>query len=184
VNEYLKKNFHNLHSTQSKTQHDAFQYVLKQTDKHVDWAYDVWGRMVKDLGHEDNHVRAIAAQILCNLARKSDPEKRILKDFDDLLAVTKDERFVTARHTIQSLWKIGLAGDEQRNKLLEGIEVRFKECVNEKNCTLIRYDILLGLRKLFDISKDNIVYKKALELIEIEVDKKYRSKYEKVWKIV
>jgi len=55
--------------------------------------------MVESLTHMDNHVRAIAAQVLCNLAR-SDPENRILKDFDALLAVTKDERFVTARHCL------------------------------------------------------------------------------------
>ena len=45
--------------------------------------------------------------MLANLT-KSDPEKRILKDFDALLSVTKDERFVTARHTMQSIWKVAL----------------------------------------------------------------------------
>jgi len=35
---------------------------------------------------------------------KSDP-KRMLKELDTLFAVTRDERFVTARHSLQSLWK-------------------------------------------------------------------------------
>jgi hypothetical protein len=43
--------------------------------------------------------RAIAAQVLCNLA-KSDPKNRMAKDFQALLNVTKDERFVTARRVL------------------------------------------------------------------------------------
>jgi hypothetical protein len=63
----------------------------------------------------DNHQRAIAAQALSNPA-KSDHKLRMLKDFDKLMAVTKDERFVTARHSLQSLWKVGTAGKElQKN---------------------------------------------------------------------
>ena len=69
-------------------------------------------------------MRAIAAQVLCNLA-KSDPEQRMLRDFPALLAVTKDKRFVTARHTLQALWKVGLAGQVQRQMLVDGLAGRF-----------------------------------------------------------
>jgi hypothetical protein len=78
--------------------------------------------MVETLRHKDNRRRAIAAQILCNLA-KSDPKQRMLKDFDALLTVTKDERFVTARHCMQSLWKVGVAGKDQQQKLVDGLAV-------------------------------------------------------------
>ena len=94
----------------------AFLYLLEETAKPVDWAYDVWDERVATLKHKDNRQRAIAAQVLCNLA-KSDPNKRMLKDFSALLAATKDERFVTARHCMQALWKVGLAGRDQRKKL-------------------------------------------------------------------
>jgi len=104
--------------------------------------------MVESLTHKDNHVRAIAAQVLCNLAR-SDPENRMLKDFDALLAVTKDERFVTARHCLQALWKVGAAGKQQQTKLVDGLAGRFEECITEKNSTLIRYDIIQGLKNLY-----------------------------------
>jgi hypothetical protein len=52
--------------------------------------------------------------------------------------VTKDERFVTARHCLQSLWKVGVAGNKQRKIYMEGLERR----VTEKNGTLIRYDLI------------------------------------------
>jgi hypothetical protein len=163
-------------------QNKAFCTILETTSKPVGWAYEVWDEMVKNLSHRDNHNRAIAAQVLCNLA-KSDPEHRILKDFDVLLSVTKDERFVTARHCMQSLWKVGAAGKGQQKKLVEGLAGRFKECITEKNCTLIRYDIIQSLRKLYDTVKDEKLREKAFELIETEEDLKYRKKYAGVWRV-
>lgn len=59
---------------------------------------------------------------------------------------------------------------------------RFIECVVEKNCTLIRYDIIQGLRKLYDEVKDEKVREKALELIESEQAIKYRKKYAGLWR--
>ena len=148
----------------------------------MDWAYEVWDEVVKNLKHSDNHNRAIAAQVLCNLA-KSDPKERILKDLPALLTVTKDERFVTARHCMQALWKIGVVGEKQRKKLVEGLAGRFKECITEKNCTLIRYDITQSLRNVYVAVKDEKVKAKALELIETEDDVKYRKKYATLWKV-
>jgi hypothetical protein len=65
-----------------------------------------------------------AAQLLCNLA-KSDPQNRMLADFDALLAVTKDKRFVTSRHSLQALWKVGAAGEEQKALLLDALQTRY-----------------------------------------------------------
>jgi len=144
----IRTNLDNLRSADRGLQNQAFLNILAATDKPVDWAYEVWDEMVESLTHKDNHVRAIAAQVLCNLAR-SDPENRMLKDFDALLAVTKDERFVTARHCLQALWKVGAAGKQQQTKLVDGLAGRFEECITEKNSTLIRYDIIQGLKNLY-----------------------------------
>ena len=171
----------NLKSEDRELQNKAFFYILEATEKPVDWAYEVWDEMVESLGHKDNHRRAISAQVLCNLA-KSDPDNRMLGDFEKLLVVTKDERFVTARHCLQAIWKIGTAGESQQHMVVSGLERRFRECGNEKNCTLIRYDIIQDLRNLYDEIRDESVKEKALELIETEEDLKYRKKYRKVWK--
>jgi hypothetical protein len=138
--------------------------------------------LLKDLTHKDNHLRSIAAQLLCNLAG-SDPEERMLKDFDVLLAVTRDERFVTARHCLLSLWKVGAAGKKQQKAVVDGLARRFEDCRAEKNGTLIRFDIIQGLRKLYDAVKDESIRTSALGLIETEVDLKYRKKYAGVWKM-
>jgi hypothetical protein len=171
----------NLWSTDRQVQNDAFNTILELTDKPVDWAYDIWDELLINLTHPDNHNRAIAAQVLCNLAR-SDPKNRALKDFDKLLEVTKDERFVTARHCLQSLWKVGVAGKKQQKIYLEGLERRFRECITEKNGTLIRYDILQSFRNVYDVTADEKIKEKALELIETEEDIKYRKKYASLWR--
>jgi hypothetical protein len=176
-----RTNLDNLWSQDRELQNKAFISILEATDKPVDWAYNVWDDLVAGLSHKDNHVRAIAAQVLCNLA-KSDPEKRMLKDFHAILAVTKDDRFVTARHCMQAIWKVGLAGQNQKARLVEGLAGRFEECLTEKNCTLIRYDILQSLRNLYDQVKDEEIRGKALELIETEEDLKYSKKYAGLWR--
>lgn len=159
----------------------AFSYLLDATATPVEWAYEVWDEMFDNLSHEDNRVRSIAAQVLCNLA-KSDPEERMLEGFSSLLDVTRDERFVTARHCMQSLWKVAVVGERQRRMVVAGLEGRFRECSTEKNATLIRYDILENLRKMYDEAEDESIKDKALELIELEQDAKYRKKYSRLWR--
>lgn len=176
-----RANIDNLWSADRELQNKAFTYILKVTDEPVDWAYEAWDELLANLAHKDNHNRAIAAQILCNLT-KSDPKNRMLKDFDRLLAVTKDERFVTARHCMQALWKVGVAGKKQQKIYIEGLEGRFKECITERNCTLIRYDILQSMRNVYDAVKDEKIKVEALKLIESEADLKYRKKYSSLWR--
>ena len=175
-----RKHLDNLRSDDRTLQNEAFSSILKVTKKPVDWAYEVWDQLVEGLRHKDNHVRAISAQILANLA-KSDPKNRMHKDFPALMAVTKDEKFVTARHTLQSIWKVGLEKN-MRKTVVEALAKWFKDCITEKNWTLIRYDIIQDLRNLYDEVKDETIKEKALELIETEEDTKYKKKYASVWK--
>lgn len=171
-----------LFSKDRAAQNQAYWAALAATEGPVDWAYALWDDLVAALKHEDNHVRSIAAQLLCNLAQ-SDPENRMLRDFEALLAVTKDERFVTARHAMQAIWKVGLAGPAQNRLLLAGLRARFVECSAEKNGTLTRSDILQSLRNLYDRQPDEAIRALALELIALETDLKYQKKYAGIWKI-
>lgn|SRR5262249_29620595 len=175
-----KKLLEDLRSSDPVRQNRAFQFLLKATDTTVDWAYEVWDDLLRTLVDGDNRQRSIAAQVLSNLA-KSDPKKRMIRDLAALLKITKDERFVTARHCLQSLWKIGIVGEGQRSALLGGLVARFKECKAEKNCTLIRYDILVVLRRVFDICHDEKIPMTAERLMALEEDQKYRKKYATVW---
>ena len=137
--------------------------------------------MLAWLKEVDKHQRTIADQVLDYLA-KSDPKQRMLNDLDKLIDVTKDEKCVTARHSLQCLWKTGIVNEKLRAKLIKELSNRFKEGINEKNCTLIRYDIIVVFRKIFDIVKDEKIKDASILLIKTEQEEKYRKKYSGEWK--
>lgn len=157
------------------------EHVFTAAEQPVGWAYEVWDDLVAALGHRDAHHRAIASQLLCALA-KSDPEQRMLRDFDTIFAVTRDAKFVTARHTLLALWQVAAAGPAQRELVIGRLAGRFADSAAEKNCTLIRYDIIQGLRRLYDAVGDPAARATALELIATETDEKYRKKYLTLWR--
>lgn len=166
---------------EADAQNAAYTALMQATQGPVDWAYEAWDELVAMLGHRGNRVRAIASQVLCGLAA-SDPEARIVRDLPALIQVTRDERFVTARHCLQSLWKVGAAGERQRAAVVQGLSDRFAECAPEKNCTLIRYDIVQAFRRMYDAAPDESLRRRALDLADSEPDAKYRRKYAGVWK--
>jgi hypothetical protein len=177
----IRTHLDNVFSENGQLQNEAYSTLMEKTEKPVDWAYEAWDELIEGLTHKDNHVRAITSQLLANLG-KSDPKGRMFKDFDKLLHVTRDEKFVTARHCMQNIWKVGLGGKKAQQLVVQGLEKRFIECVTEKNCTLIRYDIEAALRNLYDATTSSEIKEKALELIELERDLKYQKKYATVWK--
>jgi hypothetical protein len=182
MDETVRSHLDNIRSEDGQLQNEAYHFLMEQTEKPVDWAYEAWDELVEGLTYEDNHVRAISSQLLANLG-KSDPKGRMSRDFDKLLNVTKDEKFVTARHCLQSIWKVGLGGKNAQIMVVKGLEKRYQECVKEKNDSLIRYDILVGLKNLYEATTSSEIKEKALELIELEKDLKYKKKYASVWKI-
>lgn len=177
----LQARWADLWSNDRAAQNAAYASIMALTEQPVDWAYAVWDEVVANLTHADNHNRAIAAQVLAHLAH-SDPEQRIVTDLPALFAVTHDERFVTARHALQLLWKVALTGTAQQGAVIDGLVMRYHDCSAEKNSTLIRHDIVKNLRQIFDATHDEAVKTTALALIELETDPKYRKKYAGLWR--
>lgn len=175
--------FADLWTADRERQNAAYTSMMAATAAPVPWAPDVWDTVVANLTHPDNHNRAIAAQILCNLAAH-EPTGRILDHLVVLVDVTRDKRFVTARHCLQSLWKVGTAGEVQRRAIVAALRQRYVECAPEKNATLIRNDIVVGLRHLYDATGDPTVEATARTLIDQETDLKYRRKYAAHWRSV
>jgi hypothetical protein len=176
----IPNNFTDLWCDDRERQGKAYQEILTLTEQPVAWACDVWDEVLRQLKDKHNRNRSIAAQVLCNLA-KSDPRHRILKDFPVLFDVVADERFVTARHAMQSMWKVGCVGKKHQDMVVTALEKRFTDCVTHKNCTLIRYDIIECLRKLDDATMTKDIQQRAEALIQLESDPKYKKKYSTLW---
>lgn len=60
----------------------------------------------------------------------------------------KYEKTVTARHTLQALWRIGLAGPTQKALVVDALETRFRECIGEENASLVRTDLITAMGRL------------------------------------
>lgn len=177
----VKEAFIKSKSKDKQESYEAYLYILQATEKQVDWAYEVWDDLLEGLTDKDNHQRSRSAQYLANLA-KSDPENRMLTDLPRLWEVTKDEKFVTARHSLQSFWKVGLGGAEQKDLVMEFMVKRFKNGTDEKNFTMIRFDILQNMRHLYDLLNDEDIKQTAMDLIETVEEEKYKKKYKSVWR--
>jgi hypothetical protein len=179
--ETVAQHTRNLYSKDKSVQGESYRALMKLTSQPVDFAYEIWDDLLDILKNGNNTGRSIAAQLLGNLAQ-SDPQNRLDKDLSKLFAATKDEKFVTARHTLLALWKIGIVNKQLQKKVVAGLEKRFHECIKERNCTLIRFDICCVYRKMFDQLSDESIYKKSMALIQTEQDEKYKKKYLTVWK--
>jgi hypothetical protein len=83
---------------------------------------------------------------------------------------------------MQALWKVGTVGKKQQDIVVGSLRSRFVECVNEKNCTLIRFDILQSLQNMYDVVLDEKLRVTGMELIATETDLKYRRKYASLWR--
>jgi hypothetical protein len=181
VDNRIRTCFENLESKDREVQYEAFLQLVAATEKKVDWAYEVWDQLAEDLNNPDNHRRARGSQFLCNLAI-SDPENRIQTVFPAIWEVTYDKKFVTARHSLQAIWRIGLAGDKQKEMVINRLIDRFHTCENEKNYTLIRFDIIQGLKNLYSELKEEEIKQQAMDLIDTVEESKYKKKYLSLWK--
>ena len=177
----VKELFAARESSDRAASYQALVELFEITERPVAWAYEVWDQMVEDLAHRDGHKRSFAAQLLARLAI-SDPEARMLGDFAAVAAVTRDEKTVTARHALQSLWRIGLAGPDRAKLVVDALEKRFGECASEKNASLVRSDAVAALRCLADALKDDAIADRAKALIDSETDPKAQRKHRDAWK--
>jgi len=145
--------------------------------------YPEWSRLEEMLVHKNNHVRSIGGKLFSFVA-SGDPEGRIWSLWESWKAVASDKMFVTARHTIQASPRFATAGPMHRRKLIEYYADRFRSCSAEKNTSLIRYDIQVCLREVYNQYPDPLVSSLARDLIAEESDPKYQAKYKTAWKNV
>lgn len=181
MNSHIRSLFDARDSDDRDASYQALVELFALTEKKVDWAYDVWDRMLSELKHSAGHRRAFAAQMLARLAI-SDPDQRMLRDFPKVAAVMKDEKTVTARHTLQSLWRIGLAGPKQAALVLSALEKRFRECAKEKNGSLWRSDAIECMARLARATGDPSIQGRADALIQSERDEACQKSQRAAWR--
>jgi hypothetical protein len=182
MDQQVKEIYNNLSSTDDAIRLNALQTILELTDGKVYWVYEVWDDLIQRLDHENSYQRTIAILVVCNLA-KNDTQHRLDRDVDRLLAHTKDDKFVTSRKFLQSIWKLAAASPQSREKVLDHLEKRYRACASEAHSNLLRQDILQSLRCLYDQENDPDLLSLAEDLIREEHEEKYRKQYATILKL-
>ena len=173
----ISKLLDNLTFHERDVQFNSIEELIKHVKEPVDWTYSVWEQLIKALTYKNALVRAQAVQILCALAATSDPEERVLEDFQKIWAITYDEEMIVSLQSLQSIWQIGLAGQVQRDLVVSHLARRFHACTNEKQPTTIRYEVITSLKKLFDKTDDSMLLPILKNLINQEQDVSVQKKY-------
>jgi len=167
----------NLASADDQLRLHALRTLLAITEQPVDWVYEVWDEMTARLGNENSYQRSIGIMLLCSLTR-SDHQDRLGGVLDNLLAHTRDEKFITSRQCIQHVWKIAAACPQHRQRVIGHLEQRFRECGAENHYNLLRLDVIQALKSAADQLNDPALLERARSLADEESEPAYRKQYQ------
>ncbi len=178
-----KELFANIYATHPKIQRESYLTLLTITEEPVAWTYEILDELFETLRHKDAYIRSIAGQLIANLA-KSDPDKKLFEKIHLLFEASKDKKSLKSRNILLSLWKVGIVSAEHKEKIIEWFEKQYQACSKDKNRESIRFDIVCGLRKMYDDCREPSIQTKAMELINLEQDQRAKLKYLSVWRDV
>ncbi len=150
-------------SKNNRIRKNALDNLLNLTREEIEWVYDIWDIFLEKLNSDNSYQRSIGVFLLSNLA-KSDYEHRFVEVVDRYLALMEDEKFITSRQTIQNAWKVAIAYDELREKIVNYLLNMFsKNKFLIINANLIRKDIIMSLFKIKEFYND------AVDIVDIEL---------------
>jgi hypothetical protein len=108
---------------------------------------------------------------------KSDENDKILSILPEIIAHTRDEKFITARQCIQNIWKIAITNPQSGMEIMNHLKEQYMSCKNDKHYNLIRQDIIQSLYTIYCHNINEDLKADILNLIEREEDEKYKKKY-------
>jgi hypothetical protein len=178
----IDKLFADLESKDDKVRYPAFKELLSLSEEKVNWIYDKWFELTGKLKSDNSYQRSIGLMLLANLA-KSDSENRLGTILDMYLEFFEDEKFITSRQCIQNVWKIAIANEKNRERIVKELQKTYYENINHhKHSNLIKQDIIGSLNMISQQTKDEEIRKKIVELIDSELDEKLIKTLRKIVK--
>lgn len=176
----IKSLIDELSSKNNKIRKNALDMLLEITNEKVDWIYNVWDIMIEKLDSTNSYQRSIGIFILSNLA-KSDYDKKFLDIIDRYLELMEDEKFITSRQTILSSWKVAVALEPLRSKIVDYLIKMFSDNKHlSSHANLIRKDIAESLINIHKEYKDSVDLNQIKLKMKMYCDKKERKNLERL----
>jgi hypothetical protein len=174
--------FNDLDSKDDKIRYPAFKKLQEITEQPVGWIYDKWYLLVDKLSSNNSYQRTIGFMLLANLC-KSDTQHRTGCILNNLLNVTEDEKFITARQAFQNIWKIAVIDPSFENTITKYLEKSWVENIHLKNHpNLIKQDIIFSLWNIYKAKNNKSVNDLITHLIVSENDEKFIKALKKILK--
>ncbi len=178
MNEVVNELIERLAVEDNKIRKEALDKIIELTEEEVDWIYDYWDLFVKKLYSENSYQRTIGMFILSNLA-KSDSENRFEGILDEYLMITEDEKFITSRQTLQTVWKVAVVKENCKTKIIKHLTRMFTENRHlVKHANLIRKDVVESLCRIYETDIDLL----DSNYLEIQIEKNCEQKEQQILK--
>jgi len=172
---HIDELFKNLESKNDSVRFNAFKELIAITDNKVSWIYDKWFILLDKISSTNSYQRSIGLMLIANLC-KSDLENRTGSIIDKYLDLFDDEKFITSRQAIQNVWKIALMNESNKRTIINYLEKAYSENIHlSKHGNLIKQDIISSLFQIFLKQHDDNVMKTINEMIDSEIDDKFRK---------
>lgn len=183
MNDSIKVLIGDLNSKNNIIRKNALDTLLEITEQKVNWIYSEWNDLVNKLNSDNSYQRSIGVFILSNLA-KSDRKNKFSDIIDTYLELMEDEKFITSRQTIQNSWKVAVALESFRSKIIDYLMIMFSNNKHlSTHANLIRKDIVESLVNIHNYYKDSVDMNMIRMKIEADCEDKERKILESIIKL-
>lgn len=93
------------------------------------------------------------------------------------MGLVDDEKFITERQYLQSVWKVALVDPAYEKKIVAQLKAEFAACAAKKHVNLLRLDIVASLAKIMAGTGEAGMRREIEALIATEEGEKERKKY-------
>jgi hypothetical protein len=108
-----------LNEKDDKVRYNAF-LLLQSNSKETPFVYEYWGELEKKLGSDNSYQRSLGIMLIAENV-KWDKDGKFNKTISKYLGCCNDEKFITARQTIQGLEIILKATDKFNDEIKQSL---------------------------------------------------------------
>jgi hypothetical protein len=166
-----------LKSAKDDERYSALTELLSITEEKVPWFDEYREALAAKLTDENSYQRSIGAMLLANLAKSEGKKGEFGKLLPGLMRLVDDEKFITERQYLQSVWKVALVDPAYKKKIVAQLESEFAACAAKKHANLLRLDIVAGLAKIMGGTGEAGMRREIEALIATEEGERDRKKY-------
>jgi hypothetical protein len=166
-----------LKSAKDDERYSALTELLAITEEKVPWFAEYREELAAKLADANSYQRSIGAMLLANLAKSEGKKGEFGKLLPALMGLVDDEKFITERQYLQSVWKVALVDPAYEKQIVAQLRAEFAACAAKKHANLLRLDIVAGLAKIMAGTGEAGMRPEIEALIATEEGEKERTKY-------